>query len=167
MPDGDYLVELVAVDNIVLERLVQVATSDALADEVTPPLTSGPEWTPTRIAWLRAFHVDRRAGLQGPAGEVTWAVVLDQRVVGSVRLQRTQQSGELETGAWLIRSSRGQGVGRAAMEAVLREAAALGFVAVCARTTVSNASALRVLKRLGFDLTPTGDDGGIYALLAI
>lgn len=131
MPDSDCLVELVGVDHAVLERLVEAATTDASADEVTPPLTSGAAWTPTRIAWLCAFHADRRAGLDGPASEGTWAVTLDQQVVGSVRLKRTQQSGELETGAWLTRSSRGRGVGRAAMEAVLREAAALGFTSGC------------------------------------
>ncbi|MEO8748839.1 MAG: GNAT family N-acetyltransferase [Allobranchiibius sp.] len=158
---------LVEVDRAVLERLVEVASTDASADEVTPPLTAGAAWTPTRIAWLRAFHVDRRAGLDGPTGEITWAVTLDQQVVGSDRLQRTQQSGELETGAWLTRSSRGRGVGRAAMEAVLHEAAALGFTSVSAQTTASNASALAVLKRLGFDLTQSDDEGGIHARLAI
>lgn len=167
MPDSDCQVNLVGVDHSVLEQLVEVATTDASADEVTPPLTAGAAWTPIRIAWLRTFHVDRRAGLDGPAGEATWAVTLDQQVVGSVRLQRTQQAGELETGAWLTRSSRGRGVGRAAMEAVLHEAAALGFTSVSAQTTASNASALAVLKRLGFDLTQSNDEGGIHAHIAI
>lgn len=43
-------------------------------------------------------------------------------------------------------------VGRAAMVAALREAAALGFTSVWAGTTASNAGALTVLERLGFDL---------------
>lgn len=160
-------VELVAVDQSLLESLIEVATTDAAADEVTPPVTSGPSWTPARIAWLRDFHVARRAGLDGPAGEATWAVTLDQRVVGSVRLQRTEQSGALETGVWLTRSSRGRGVGRAAVEAVLRKAIALDFTSVCARTTAGNSGALRVLKDLGFDLASTDDDRSVRALLVL
>lgn len=156
-----------AVDQAMLERLVEVATTDASADEVTPPLTPGSSWTPTRIAWLRDFHVDRRAGLDSPVGEATWAITLDQRVVGSVRLQRTEVLGTLETGVWLNRSSRGHGVGRAAVQAVLREATRLGFTSVCARTTASNDGALRVLKRLGFDITTADDGRGINALLVL
>jgi len=75
---------LVTVDHTVLEQLVEAATTDATADEVTPALTAGPAWTPTRIAWLRDFHGDRRAGLDGPAREATWAITVDQRVVGSL-----------------------------------------------------------------------------------
>lgn len=79
---------LVAVDETVLEKLVHAATTDAAADEVTPPLTPGSDWTPARVAWLRSFHRDRRAGLASSAAEATWAVVVDERVVGSVRLKR-------------------------------------------------------------------------------
>lgn len=159
--------ELAAVDHAILDLLVQAATTDASADEVTPPLTAGPAWTPTRIGWLRDFHADRRAGLDDPAGEVTWAVTVGQRVVGSVRLQRTERPGELETGVWLTRGSRGRGVGRAAVEAVLREAAELGFTSVSARTTADNVRALLVLKRLGFNITPADDDSGIHALIPV
>jgi len=159
-------VALVAVDDNVLEQLVEAATTDAAADEVTPPQTAGQAWTPTRIAWLRDFHRDRRAGLDGPAGESTWAVTIQQRVVGSVRLLRTDLPGRLETGVWLTRGVRGHGVGRAAMAAVLREAAALGATSVCAETTASNAGALAVLDRFGFDLRPSDDRGCVHALLA-
>ena len=107
--DRDSQEALVTVDHIVLDQLVEAATTDASADEVTPPLTAGPAWTPTRIAWLRDFHSDRRAGLDGPAREATWAITVDQRVVGSVRLQRTERPGLLETGVWLTRSTRGHG----------------------------------------------------------
>ena len=167
MSDRDSRVALVAVDDTVLDQLVEAATTDASADEVTPPLTAGPAWTPTRIAWLRDFHRDRRAGLDGPARETTWAITVDQRVVGSVRLKRTERPGLLETGVWLTRGTRGYGVGRAAMAAALREAAALGSTSVWAETTASNASALTVLERLGFDLTPADDGRGVHALLVL
>ncbi len=165
MADSDVQVALVTVDDTVLEQLVEAAITDASADEVTPPLTAGPAWTPTRIAWLRDFHRDRRTGLDGPARETTWAIILDQRVVGSVRLQRTEWPALLETGVWLTRGTRGRGVGRAAMAAALREAAALGSTAVRAETTASNAGALTVLERLGFDLTPVDHGRGVHALL--
>ncbi len=69
-----------------------------------------------------------------------------------MRLQRTERPGLLETGVWLTRSSRGHGIGGAAMAAALREAGSLGFTAVRAATTVNNAGTLAVLKQLGFDL---------------
>lgn len=49
-------VMLVAVDELVLEQLVQAATTDAAADDVTPPLTVGTDWTATRVKWLQDFH---------------------------------------------------------------------------------------------------------------
>ena len=151
-------VGLIAVDEVVLEQLVQAAVSDASADEVTPPLSPGAEWTPARVAWLERFHRDRRAGLSGAAAEATWAVVVVNAVVGSVRLKCTNEQGVLETGVWLTRISRGQGVAVAATAAVLRKAAALGAQGVRAETTTGNTSALGVLRRLGFDLEVTDGD---------
>lgn len=149
---------LVAIDEVVLEQLVQAAVSEASADEVTPPLSAGTEWTPARVAWLEKFHRDRRAGLSGEAAEATWAVVVGNAVVGAVRLKGTNEQGLLETGIWLTRSSRGRGVAVAAMEAVLGQAAALHAHGVRAETTTGNTSAQGVLRRLGFDLELTGGD---------
>lgn len=160
-------VTLVPVDDAVLEDLVIAATGRADADEVTPPggpavdgLVAG--WSPQRVAWLRAFHRDRRAGLEGPAREATWAVLLDARVVGSVRLASTSSSGTLETGVWLVRDVRGRGVGHTVMDAVLEQAAASGAATVLARTTAGNLGALAVLRRAGFTLT-AGADGSVEA----
>jgi hypothetical protein len=49
-------VTLVDVDELTLDRLVNAAITDAAADEVTPPATTGDEWSPARIAWLKDFH---------------------------------------------------------------------------------------------------------------
>ncbi|MHB8449967.1 MAG: GNAT family N-acetyltransferase, partial [Mycobacteriales bacterium] len=114
--------------------------------------------------WLRAFHRDRRSGLDGPASEATWAVLLDERVVGSVRLKRTDEQGVLEAGAWLVRGARGRGVGTAALAAVLRQASVVGATAVRADTTAYNTAALGALRRLGFHLIP-GDDQGVRGLV--
>lgn len=64
-------VELVAVGEDVLARLVVSATQGASANEVTPPLAPGNHWSLERIDWLRRFHRDRRAGIDGPCGEAT------------------------------------------------------------------------------------------------
>ena len=163
---GDRVVTLVPVDGVVLERLVAAATSGAAAGEVTPPVTAGDDWTPERVAWLRAFHLDRRAGLDGEAGEATWAVLLDGQAVGGVRLARVAKDDVLEAGVWLTRQVRGSGVGRAAVAALLDEAAALGAVAVRAETTAGNAAALAVLRQLGFECSDSGD-GTVRAQVAL
>lgn len=84
-----FSVELAPVDDIVPQQLIRAAITEARADEVTPPLTPGPSWTPKREAGLRNYHHRCRTGLTGPAGEATWAVVVKQEVVGSVRLKNT------------------------------------------------------------------------------
>src|SRR5919107_335636 len=102
-------VRLCPVDDAVLAAMVRAALTDAAPDEVTPPLTPGNTWTPERVQWLTRFHAARRAGLDGPAGEASWAVEVDGDVVGAVRLKRTAEPGVLETGIWLTRRVRGKG----------------------------------------------------------
>lgn len=160
-------VALVAVDETVLAQLVHAAITDTVADEVTPPLTAGRAWTSARVAWLRDFHRARRDGLGGPAAEATWAVVIEELVVGSVRLKRADEHGVLETGIWLTRSARGRGLGGAAMAATLVQAATLGATGVRAETTSTNTSALAVLRRLGFTLAPAQDGQNIRALIRL
>lgn len=120
-------VVLINVDETVLDELVRVATTDASADEVTPPLTEGDSWTEVRVSWFREYHRDCRAGLDGPKKESTWAVVASDGVIGSVRLKRTETVGVLETGIWLARRVRGQGIGTAAAAAVMQLVVCLSF----------------------------------------
>lgn len=156
---------LVAVDDGVLEALVEAATQDASADDVTPRLTDHSAWTPDRIEWLRSFHRDRRVGLSGNTGEATWAVVVEGMVVGSVRLKLTTEEGALETGIWLRRDCRIRHVGSLAMDAVLHQAVALGAREVRADTTRDNIPAIRILRQLGFDVSEPHADGRLDALL--
>jgi RimJ/RimL family protein N-acetyltransferase len=149
-------VELLPIDEDVLARLVDAAMSDAAPDEVTPPLTPGDDWSPERLEWMRALHRRARAGLDGPDGQVTWAVSLGGSVVGAVRLRRTAEPAVLETGIWLTRSVRGHGTGRIAIASVLERARELGAREVRADTSRDNAPALYVLQRLGFRTTATG-----------
>jgi RimJ/RimL family protein N-acetyltransferase len=149
-------IELLAVDEAVLSRLVGAALSDAAPDEVTPPM-AGNRWGPERIEWLRRLHRDRRPGLDGPLGEATWAIGVDGEVVGAVRLKRMAEPDVLETGIWLTRASRGRGIGRRAIAAVVDRARALGAREVRADTSPQNASALAILRRLGFRTGVEGD----------
>lgn len=145
---------LAAVDDAVLDALVAVATTDAAAGEVTPPLDGATGWTPARVAWLRAFHRTARTGEQR-----TWAVLgHDGAVVGSVRLATTEEPGVVETGIWLCRSARGRGLALEAVRAVLVEA---GGATVVARTTAANRGALALLEALRFHVVE--HDGAVTA----
>lgn len=146
----DDRVTLAAVDDLVLERLVAAAVRDAAAGEVTPPITPGDDWSPERVAWLRAFHLGRRTGLDSEVGEATWALLAGGQVVVGARLARVADDHVLEAGVWVVRTARGSGVGRAAVVALLQRAATLGASAVRAETSASNAPALAVIRQLGF-----------------
>ncbi|WP_214864154.1 GNAT family N-acetyltransferase [Arthrobacter sp. ISL-30] len=154
-------------DEEVLDQLVEVATKDARANEVTPPMSPGADWTPVRIAWLRAFHRERRQGVPGPMGEATWAIVSDGLVVGSMRLKATGTAQAAKTGIWLAQGERGRGTGIRAMAEVLEEAASLGFRALRAETTADNHGALGLLNHLGFELEQADDEGRIRATRAL
>lgn len=54
------VVTLADVDESTLERLVAAAVTDAAADDVTPPVTLGEDWSAGRIVWLKDFHRARR-----------------------------------------------------------------------------------------------------------
>lgn len=161
------VVVLQPVDDGVLAALLAVATAEADADEVTPPLGRGPGWTPERRDWFLAYHRRSREGLDGSAGEATWAVVLDGRPVGAVRLQRTDDPAVLVTGVWLARSTRGRAVGVDALRLVLQEAARVGATAVRADTAVGNSAARGALQRAGFALSAPGSDGRVHAQASV
>ena len=81
-------VALLDVSEDVLEQLLELALRDADADEVTPPLGTTAGWNTDRISWFREFHRAASAGLDGPAGQKTWAISCDGQMAGSVRLRR-------------------------------------------------------------------------------
>ncbi len=154
-------VELVSVDEDVLDELVKVATSDAAPDEVTPPL--GDSWNPRRVAWLRAYHRHRRSGLKG-GEEETAAIRVDGRIVGAIRLHRSDSEApeSLEYGIWLARSWRGLGLGATVLRLIVRRAYELGALRLIARTTASNSPAIATLRRAGATLQQRGD-GTVHA----
>jgi RimJ/RimL family protein N-acetyltransferase len=156
---------LLDADELTLDRLVNAAITDAAANEVTPPVTTGGGWSPAWIAWLKDFHRNRRNGLSGPVDETTWAILVSNQIVGSVRLKWTAAAEILETGIWLTRRTRGQGVGRLAIASVLQPAATLGARGARAETTTGNRAALRVLRSLGSDMVASKDSTAVAALL--
>ncbi|WP_084512130.1 GNAT family N-acetyltransferase [Agromyces subbeticus] len=157
-------VTLVPVDEEVLRRLTVVATSDAAASDVTPPLTPGDKWTRQRVGWFENYHRSRRSGLTGAEGEATWAILHLGQPVGAVRLKRTDVDGVVETGIWLARTVRGRGIAGQAIRRVLQEARAAGAHSVRADTAPTNEAAQRLLRTLGFTLSPPAPDGRLHAV---
>lgn len=157
-------VELVPVDEWMLERLIVVAVTEAAADDVVPPLDDAGGWNENRLVWLRQYHRDCREGLDGPAGQATFAVLDDGHVVGSVRLALTGNPRELETGMWLARSARGRGVGAEVLMAVT-EVARSRADAVVLWLTEDQEEARCALERAGADLGRPDADGILRATL--
>jgi RimJ/RimL family protein N-acetyltransferase len=80
-------------------------------------------------------------------------------------MARRDEPDTVETGMWLGRSVRGQGIGVAALRLLLGEAAQAGACRVVAETTTQNTGALWVLRRCGAVLR---DDGaGVRAEIAL
>ena len=92
-------VALLDVSEALLEQLLELALRDADADEVTPPLGTTPGWNTDRISWFREFHRAAAAGLDGPAGQKSWAISCDGQRAGSLRLRRTDTKPPVDGGA--------------------------------------------------------------------
>lgn len=153
-------VELLDVTEQVLEALLDLALTDAAADEVTPPLGASSGWNEERISWFRDYHRAAAAGLEGQGGQKSWAVSFGGRVAGSIRLKRagTTPSGmaSLETGMWLGRSFRGQGIGREALRLVHAVARGTGASVLQAETSAGNTAAQALLRSAGAELAGDG-----------
>ncbi|MDJ0320242.1 GNAT family N-acetyltransferase [Pseudarthrobacter sp. PS3-L1] len=150
---------LADVTTVVLPGLLRLALAQADADDVTPPRGATADmaggWNQDRIDWFLAYH-HAASGLDGPTGEKTWAVLVDGELAGSVRLKSVGVDAA-ETGIWLGRTFRGQGIGSGAMELVLTAARAVGVTRIVASTATSNVAAQRLLASGGADLTHTGN----------
>jgi GNAT superfamily N-acetyltransferase len=159
-------VELVPVDERMLERLIVVAVTEAAADEVVPPLDDAGGWNENRLVWLRQYHRDCREGLDGPAGQATFAVLDDGHVVGSARLALTANARELEAGMWLARRARGRGIEADTLAAVV-ELAASRADAVVLWLTEDQEETRGALERVGADLGRPDADGILRATVRV
>lgn len=151
-------VRLTPVDEQNLEPLLSVAVAEADPDEVMPPVSAPIGWSHARREAFRSFHRSHFEGLSGPGRTIMYAIVIDQDVVGMIRLAQRDEPGVVETGFWLGRSAREQGIGTAALRALLAEAAGIGAKVVVAETTAGNDPALGMLRRCGAELKPDGGE---------
>ncbi|MDW5325413.1 GNAT family protein [Plantactinospora sp. KLBMP9567] len=149
-------VRLTPVDEQNLEPLLSVAVAETEPDEVMPPVEAPAGWSQARRDAFREFHRANFGGLDGPTGNLMYAIVQDGDVVGMARLGRHAEPGTLETGMWLGKSTRGQGIGLIALRLLLAEAVEAGARRVVAETRADNIPALNLLARCGAVL---GGDG--------
>ncbi|CAN7351463.1 GNAT family N-acetyltransferase [Arthrobacter sp. LjRoot78] len=164
-------VELLDVNEEVLAALLDLALTEAAADEVTPPLGATSGWNAERIGWFRDYHRAAAAGLDGPDGQKSWAVSFGGRVAGSIRLKRTGTTtpgmASLETGMWLGRSFRGLGIGREAVRLVCAVAVGAGASVLQAETTAGNTAAQALLRSAGAQLSGDGLSPAVTARITL
>ncbi|MBQ1072335.1 GNAT family N-acetyltransferase [Micromonospora sp. C31] len=149
-------VRLDPVDEQNLEPLLSVAAAEAEPLDVMPPVEAPAGWSHARREAFREFHRASFAGLDGPTGTRMYAILAGGEVVGMIRMSRRDEPGAVETGMWLGRSARGQGIGAAALRELLQEAAAAGMRLVVAETTADNLGAVSVLEKCGAKLRTDG-----------
>ena len=149
------------VDEAGLRELLVVAVADATPEETMPPVEGPPGWTEEKQRSFLDFFLPKVSS----EGTAAFAVMVGLQIAGFMRLRRMAEQGVAETGMWLGRSYRGKGIGAAAFDAILTEAAKRGYARVIADTTPQNVAALGVLRR-GRARMREGD-GKIYAEIAI
>jgi RimJ/RimL family protein N-acetyltransferase len=142
-------VRLTPVDEQLLEPLLSVAGAETEPSEVMPPVAGPAGWSLARREAFRDFHRAHFGRLDGPTRTVMYAVTIGADVLGMIRMSRTDRPDSVETGMWLGKSARRQGIGVAALRALLAEAARAGARSVVANTTAGNAPALGALARCG------------------
>jgi len=152
-------VRLTPVDEQTLEPLLSVAVAETEPDEVMPPVRAPAGWSQARREAFREFYRSSHGGLDGPTRTLMYAIVCDGDVVGMIRMARRDEPDTMETGMWLGRSARGQGIGVAALRLLLAEAAHAGTRRVVAETTAQNTAALGMLRRCGAVLRDDGTGG--------
>lgn len=150
-------VRLTPVDEQTLEPLLSVAVAETEPGDVMPPVEAPAGWSQARRDAFREFHRASYGGLTGPTRTLMYAIQSGGQVVGVIRLTRRDEPDTVETGIWLGRSARGQGIGVAALRVLLGEAAKAGARVVLAETTSINSAALGVLHQCGAVLRRDGD----------
>ncbi|SCL20745.1 Protein N-acetyltransferase, RimJ/RimL family [Micromonospora nigra] len=158
-------VRLEPVDERNLESLLSVAAAEAEPADVMPPVEAPAGWSHARREAFRDFHRASFAGLDGPTRTRMYAILAGGEVVGMIRMTRRDEPGTVETGLWLGRSARGQGIGPAALRELLNLAAAAGMRRVVAETTRDNPGALSALAKCGAEFHD--QDGGVRAEICL
>lgn len=157
-------IQILRLNSEALRKLLEVAVAEADPDETMPPMVGAPGWTPLRRAGFIGFFEPMLAGFEGPHRTLIYGITVDGTLAGFIRMKLTDRRGVVETGMWLGRSWRGQGVGSAALSELLAEAARAGMHTLVADTTPENAAALGALRSRGAVLR---EDDKIYAEITI
>jgi RimJ/RimL family protein N-acetyltransferase len=144
-------------DEQALEPLLSVAVAEAEPDDVMPPVEAPAGWSHARREAFRAFYRARFGGLSDSTGTLMFAIMVDGEVVGMIRMTHHDAPATMETGMWLGKSARGQGIAAIALRLLLAEAIGAGARLVVAETTADNTPAIAVLRRAGAELERTGD----------
>lgn len=150
-------VRLTPLDEETLEPLLSVAVAETEPAEAMPPVPGPAGWSLARREAFREFHRARFGGLDGPTRTVMYAIAIGSDIVGMIRMSRTADPDTFETGMWLGKSARGQGIAVAALRALLSEATRAGARSVVANTTIGNVAAMRTLARCGAVIHQDGD----------
>ena len=143
------VVRLTPLDEQLLQPLLSVAVAETTPDQVMPPVEAPPGWSEARRVAFCNFYRSHHQGLRGPTRTLMFAILCDGDVVGMIRLARRDETDTMETGMWLGKSARGQGVGVAALRLLLSEAALAGARRLIAQTTTANGAAIGMLRRCG------------------
>lgn len=159
-------VHLIPIDEPTLSRLLAVAVSDAIPEEVMAPVAGPPGWTVARREAFADYHRSRRHPYAEHREEITYAVTHKGVVVGAARLTSDTDPLAREVGLWLGRFHRGQGLGTAVLPVAAERARGLGARRLVARTTSANEPAVRALVGQGFLMTHDAA-GGVEAVLPL
>jgi RimJ/RimL family protein N-acetyltransferase len=135
-------IQILRLDHSKLRDLLEVAIADAAPDEVMPPHPD-PGWTPARRQAFLDFFT--------PMIGTIYGITADGELAGFTRLSPTDD-GAAQTGIWLGRSYRRQGIAGQALRELLKEASVHGFTKVVADTTLENLAAQATLRGLGAQL---------------
>jgi RimJ/RimL family protein N-acetyltransferase len=150
-------VKLRLLDEDLLRELLAAAVADADPGEVMPPVAGPAGWTAERRTAFSRFH--RQRSLSAEPVETTYAIVVEETVVGAARLcPLTDAVHAAEAGVWIGRSHRGSGVGRAVLSQLLTHAHADGFDSLFVSTTTDNTASRRLIAALGVDVVRAGDN---------
>jgi RimJ/RimL family protein N-acetyltransferase len=152
-------VKLRPVDEAMVSRLLEVATSGADPLEVMPPVPGPPGWTPERCAAFTDYYAS--------ASGTSYAIMTGEEIVGATRLTPAEAPGAAEIGIWLARSARGEGHSVEALHLLIEEARAKGTTALIAETNTANPAALGALRTLGAKLWEDPESGAVHATLRV
>jgi RimJ/RimL family protein N-acetyltransferase len=145
------------IDEALLPRVLEAAVAGADPAEAMPSVEGPAGWTPEHRAAFADFH----------RSTTSYAVLLDDEIIGATRLTPAEAPGAAEIGIWLARSARGEGHGVTALHLLIEEARAQGKTALIAETNTANPPAVALLRSLGGKLWEDPETGAVHATLRV